>query len=88
MIGHGFNSEVIQNKTMASSFDSQQVKENLNSFQIASPISDGSVGKKVIQLKKILIDNKIHLDIDISWKRTNDAWEWSNTTKWTSETDN
>jgi len=66
MIGHGFNSEVIQNKTMASSFDSQQVKENLNSFQIASPISDGSVGKKVIQLKKILIDNKIHLDIDIS----------------------
>ena len=50
MVGHGFNSEVAQNKSMAATFDHNLVNDNLKSPAISSSqsISDISLGKKVI----------------------------------------
>ncbi len=52
MAGHGFNSEVAQNKSMAASFDHNQVNDNLKSPVVSSSqsTSDISLGKKVIIL--------------------------------------
>jgi len=50
MLGHGFNSEVAQNKTMAASFDNNLSNDNSKPQQISSnqsTSSDNSLGKKV-----------------------------------------
>jgi hypothetical protein len=51
MLGHGFNSEVAQNKTMAATFDSSQSTDTFNSQQNStnqSTASENSLGKKVL----------------------------------------
>ena len=50
MIGHGFNSEISQNKQMTNNFDNNPSHDNLKSQQITSnqlTSSDNSLGKKV-----------------------------------------
>jgi outer membrane protein assembly factor BamE (lipoprotein component of BamABCDE complex) len=64
MVGHGFNSEIAQNKTMSASFDNNLCVDNLKSQQISSnqsTSSDISLGKKVIKslisLKSLLFSS-------------------------------
>jgi hypothetical protein len=69
MAGHGFNSEIAQNKTMAATFDSNLANDNLKSQPISSnqsTSSDISLGKKVITSINLLeISSSSVLDIDI-----------------------
>ncbi|CAF1526039.1 unnamed protein product [Adineta ricciae] len=55
MLGHGFNSEVAQNKTMAATFDGIASNDTLKSLQ-ASPsqavASDNHLGKKTLTLEE------------------------------------
>jgi hypothetical protein len=55
MLGHGFNSEISQNKTMASSFDNNLSNDMFKTTsQISSnqsTLSENSLGKKVIHLR-------------------------------------
>ncbi len=46
MLGHGFNSEIAQNKTMAAGFDDHLKPQQISSSQSTS--SDNSLQKKVI----------------------------------------
>jgi hypothetical protein len=46
MLGHGFNSEIAQNKTMTASFDDHLKPQQISSSQSTS--SDNSLQKKVI----------------------------------------
>ncbi|CAF4066121.1 unnamed protein product, partial [Adineta steineri] len=55
MLGQGFNSEVVQNKTMAASFDSNQSNDNVKSQQTSSnqsTSSDNSLGKKALTFEE------------------------------------
>ncbi|CAF3421653.1 unnamed protein product [Rotaria sp. Silwood1] len=55
MLGHGFNSEIAQNKTMAASFDTNVTFENSKPQQISSnqsTISENSLGKKTLTLEE------------------------------------
>ncbi len=53
MVGHGFNSEIAQNKSMAASFDNNLSTDNPKSHQISSSLTnqsnstEPSLGKKV-----------------------------------------
>jgi hypothetical protein len=51
MLGHGFDSEIAQNKNMAASFDNHQSDDNLKQQQISTrqstPTTENSIGKKV-----------------------------------------
>jgi len=87
MAGHGFNSEIAQNKSMAASFDnnsSNDSPKSQRSQQISSSLTnqsnstEPSLGKKVKFFLKIYFDFflllKIYLvDINIGRKRTYDA---------------
>jgi len=64
MLGHGFNSEIAQNKTMATSFDNNLSNDNFKSQQISSnqlTSSDNSLGKKVIitNLKSNFVEQSV-----------------------------
>ncbi|CAF1193530.1 unnamed protein product [Rotaria sordida] len=55
MVGHGFNSEIAQNKNMAASFDTNLTFDNSKSQQISSnqlTISENSLGKKTLTLEE------------------------------------
>ncbi|CAF4351526.1 unnamed protein product, partial [Adineta steineri] len=55
MLGQGFNSEVVQNKTMAASFDNNQSNDNVKSQQTSSnqsTSSDNSLGKKALTFEE------------------------------------
>ena len=73
MVGHGFNSEVAQHKTMAATFDSNASNDTLKSLQ-ASPnqavASDNHLGK--IHFSAFL-SFLYALDTNVRRKRTNDA---------------
>ncbi|CAF3314982.1 unnamed protein product [Rotaria socialis] len=55
MLGHGFNSEVAQNKSMAASFDSNLSADSLKPQQISpnqSTVSESSIAKKTLTLEE------------------------------------
>ncbi|CAF4100717.1 unnamed protein product, partial [Rotaria sp. Silwood2] len=55
MLGHGFNSEVAQNKSMAASFDTNLTLDNSKPQQISlnqSAVSENSLGKKTLTLEE------------------------------------
>ncbi len=57
MLGHGFNSEVAQNKTMAASFEQNLSNDNLKAQSIVSNqffSTDNSLGKKVVPTNLLL----------------------------------
>lgn len=86
MVGHGFNSEIAQNKSMAAIFDknssgdspkSQRAQQISSSFTGQPTTTEApSLGKKVIvseKIKFLFFVSLIYSDIDIRRKRTNDA---------------
>jgi hypothetical protein len=57
MVGHGFNGEIAQNKSMAASFDNNLSNDIFKPQQISSnqlTSSDNSLGKKVIIINSFL----------------------------------
>jgi hypothetical protein len=76
MLGHGFNSEIAQNKTMATSFDNNLSNDNFKSQQISSnqlTSSDNSLGKKVIITN--LKSNFVEHDRKGVWKHRSRNWD-------------
>lgn len=78
MVGHGFNSEISQNKALANNLSNDNYKSSNNSSsQLTS--SENLIGKKIKVIHTdffLLKENSFFfflLDINIRRKRTNDA---------------
>jgi len=53
MVGHGFNSEIAQNKSMAASFDNNLSTDNPKSHQISSSLTNQSNSTEPSLEKKV-----------------------------------
>ncbi len=82
MVGHGFNSEIAQNKSMAATFDnnlsgdspkSQRSQQISSSLITQSNSTETPIGKKV-KFRFFCVSNKnFFLGLNIRRKRTNNA---------------